>query len=281
VLGHLRAAGGPGLQRGGQVRPFADSGTDVMAAGGHVPRIVQEFRAARRSQDVALLVGFHAVKHALRFGASLEALVGTDRAELDDLAVALAPELRDQLAAELDIVSPEVFSLLGPQVPRTGVMGIARRPRVDVAQVLRDPTPRPIVLLENPRSLQNMGACVRVAAAGDAAGVLTIGTQDPWHADALRGGAGLQFALPVSRIDPVRFGDRTVIAVDPGGEPFDPGCMPARAVLAFGAERYGISQQLLAQAHHRIAIPMRPGVSSLNLATSVAAVLFAWRLNSA
>jgi TrmH family RNA methyltransferase len=57
--------------------------------------------------------------------------------------------------------------------------------------------------------------------------------------------------------------------------------MPPRALLAFGAERYGISESLLAQAHDRIAIPMRPGVSSLNLATSVAAILFGWRLNSA
>jgi tRNA G18 (ribose-2'-O)-methylase SpoU len=245
-----------------------------------LPRIAQEFRAARRNPDLAVLAGFHAVKHALRFGASLKALVSTNRAELNDLAAVLAPELQDQLDAEVEIVSPEVFSVLGPQAPRTAVMGIAHRPKVDLAEMLFDPTPRPVVLLENPRNLQNMGACVRVAAGGDAAGVLTTGTQDPWHPDALRGGAGLQFALPVSRIDQIRFGDRPVIAVDPQGEPFDPSSMPARAVLAFGAERYGISEPLLAQAHHRIAIPMRPGVSSLNLATSVAAILFAWRLNS-
>jgi tRNA G18 (ribose-2'-O)-methylase SpoU len=56
--------------------------------------------------------------------------------------------------------------------------------------------------------------------------------------------------------------------------------MPSRAVLAFGTERRGISEGLLAHADHRVSIPMRPGVSSLNLATSVAAVLFAWRLTS-
>jgi TrmH family RNA methyltransferase len=211
----------------------------------------------------------------------LKALVGTNRAQLDDLATVLAPDLQDQLAAEVEIVSPEVFSVLAPQAPRTGVMGIAQRPKVDVAEMLFDPSPRPVVLLENPRNLQNMGACIRVAAAVDAAGVLTTGTQDPWHADALRAAAGLQFALPVSRIDPIRFGDRPLVAVDPQGEPVDPRRMPPRALLAFGAERYGISESLLAQAHHRIAIPMRPGVSSLNLATSVAAILFAWRLNSA
>ena len=54
--------------------------------------------------------------------------------------------------------------------------------------------------------------------------------------------------------------------------------LPARAVLVFGTERQGLSDELLAAADARLAIPMRAGVSSLNLATSVAAVLFAWRL---
>jgi RNA methyltransferase, TrmH family len=211
----------------------------------------------------------------------MKTLVGTNRAEVNELSAVLAPDLQDQLAADLEIVSPEVFSVLAPHAPRTGVMGIAQRPEVDVAEMLFDPSPRPVILLENPRNLQNVGACIRVAAAADAAGGLTTGTHDPWHADALRGGAGLQFALPVSRIDPIRFGDRPLVAVDPQGGPFDPRRMPPRALLAFGAERYGVSESLLAQAHDRIAIPMRPGVSSLNLATSVAAILFAWRLNSA
>jgi TrmH family RNA methyltransferase len=130
-----------------------------------------------------------------------------------------------------------------------------------------------------------MGACVRVAAAADAAGVLTTGGHDPWHPDALRGSAGLHFALPVIRLDGLKQLDsgapgagRPLIALDPSGEPLDPARLPARAILAFGTERHGLSDGLLERADERIAIPMREGVSSLNLATSVAAVLFAWRL---
>ncbi len=48
-------------------------------------------------------------------------------------------------------------------------------------------------------------------------------------------------------------------------------------MLAFGTERHGISGELLERADARVAIPMREGVSSLNLATSVAVVLFAMR----
>ena len=54
--------------------------------------------------------------------------------------------------------------------------------------------------------------------------------------------------------------------------------MPPRAILAFGTERYGLSDALLERADARLGIPMREGVSSLNLATSVAAVLFSQRI---
>ncbi|MCW3040496.1 MAG: hypothetical protein JWM31_2401, partial [Solirubrobacterales bacterium] len=96
---------------------------------------------------------------------------------------------------------------------------------------------------------------------------------------ALRGGAGLHFALPVRRVRelPADLGGRALIALDPEGEVLGTAgapALPPRAVLAFGTERDGLSDALLARADARLALPMRPGVSSLNLATSVAAVLY-------
>jgi TrmH family RNA methyltransferase len=139
-----------------------------------------------------------------------------------------------------------------------------------------------VVVLEDPRDLGNLGACVRVAAAADVAGVLITGTHDPWHPDALRGAAGLHYAVGVGRLPDLRAlaqrRDRPLLAVDPDGDPLEPAELDSRAVLAFGTERYGLSPELTAVADARVSIPMRAGVSSLNLATSVAAVLFAWRL---
>jgi RNA methyltransferase, TrmH family len=101
--------------------------------------------------------------------------------------------------------------------------------------------------------------------------------------DALGGGP---FAEPPGGLEPARPSKlgrpdgprRPLIAVDPDGDPLDPERLPARAILAFGAERHGLSDQLLARADARVSLPMRPGVSSLNLATSVAALLYGWRL---
>ena len=54
--------------------------------------------------------------------------------------------------------------------------------------------------------------------------------------------------------------------------------MPERAILAFGTERHGLSDAILCRADLRLGIPMREGVSSLNLATAVAAVLYSGRV---
>ena len=72
--------------------------------------------------------------------------------------------------------------------------------------------------------------------------------------------------------------DRTLVAVDLGGESLSDFQLPDRALLAFGTERQGLTQNLLDAATTRVSIPMENGVSSLNLATSVAVVLYHWKL---
>ncbi len=245
-------------------------------AGALIPR----FGRARRDPSLAVLEGLHPLKHALRFGANVLEVVCSDADELERLAGALAPDIASRLRALACEVDPSVFAQLAPLAPPTGVIGLAERPAVDPLAVVADTRALPVVLLEDPRDLGNMGACVRVAAAADVAGVLTTGSHDPWHPDTLRGAAGLHYAVPVARVTRVPPSDRPLLAVDPAGEPLDPVTLPPRTMLAFGTERYGLSDELLTRADARVSIPMRAGVSSLNLATSVAAVLFAWRLCS-
>ena len=262
--------------------------------------LIPRYGRARRDPSLAVLEGLHPLKHALRFGATVLEVVCADLAQLERLAAQLAPDVCAQMVHLAREISMDVFTQLAPLTPSTGVISLAERPRAgtgdpsaspaagpatDPAAVFADPRAAPVILLEDPRDLGNMGACVRVAAAADAAAVLTTGGHDPWHPDALRGSAGLHYALPVVRLSeglpplpPVL--DRPLLALDPDGDPFDPVRLPSRAILAFGTERHGLTPALLARADARIAIPMRPGVSSLNLATSVAAVLFAYRLRS-
>ena len=224
--------------------------------------------------DRVMLEGFHAVKHALRFGAEVERVVAVDRDAVLRMARELAADLVGDLERRVEAVSRAEVEALAGRVPYTGAVGVARRPAGPVE--LR--AGAPVVLLEDPRDGANLGACVRVAAAAGAGGVVVTGERDPWGVDALRGSAGLHFALPVAREQDVALNGRPLVALDPAGEAFDVACLADGAVLAFGTERRGLSDGLKARADAALALPMAPGVSSLNLATAVSAVLYAWRL---
>lgn len=247
--------------------------TDTMEGQG----IVERFRRARRDPALAVLEGFHPLKHALRFGAGIVQIVTRDRDHLSRLARDLAPDVADVVAAGAESIAADVFRRLAPRPPPTGVIAIARRREVSLADLLDDPRAEPIVVLENAARLENLGAAVRVAAAAGAAGVIALGRHDPWHPAALRGGAGLQYALPVARAEALPESGRPLVAFDPAGEPLRPGTLPPRALLAFGSERRGLSGAILDRADLVLGIPMRAGVSSLNLVTAVAVALYTER----
>jgi TrmH family RNA methyltransferase len=237
---------------------------------------------SRAEPERVVLEGFHPLKHALRFGAMVEDVLVADPAEVDALAARLAPDVMDALGRlPMRIVSRAELARVagGRSHGSPDVVAYVRRPAADVDALLRGDT-GPIVLLEQPTHLGNVGAVIRVAAAAGASAVLTSGALDPWHPAALRGAAGLHFALHcVARLEDfaaVFDAGRPIVAADPEGDA-SLGVLPERALLALGSERRGLSADVLARAHAHVRIPMRAGVSSLNLATAAAILLYVGR----
>lgn len=221
-----------------------------------------------------VLEGVHALKHAVRFGADIEVVVTPDRDQLVRLLEELAPDVAlPEATVEL---SRSRWRALVPRELPSPALAIAHRPHVDPAAVFA--ASGRIVVLDRPRHLGNLGAAVRVAAAADAAGVLVIGDVDPWHPTAVRAAAGLHLAVPVAVTSLAQLvehrSERPLVALDPDGEDLGDG-LPDGAVLLVGTERGGLSPATLAAAEVRVRLPMRPGVSSLNLATAVAVALYA------
>jgi TrmH family RNA methyltransferase len=213
--------------------------------------------------------GFHAVKHALRFGAEFTEILAVNDDYLK-LARSLAPDIESRLTGT-KIVSESEFRRSFTNMHPTGIAGLAQRPVYE--NVLRG-LKRPAIFLENPRRMGNVGAVIRVAAATNAGAVITSGEADPWHPEAIRGSAGLHFAQPVFKVDSFKSLSKPIIAFDPDGQAFQPDKMPSNAILAFGTERDGLTTELKASADQIVSLPMRHGVSSLNLATSVAAAMY-------
>lgn len=211
--------------------------------------------------ELVVLSGVHAVKHAVRFGAALESLVSADPAAALALLESVAP---DVTVSVRPVLEAEIVRLAGAPVE---LVGLASRPGAVPAG------PGPAVLLDNPRHLGNVGAVVRVAAGFGARAVLSTGTVDPWHPTVVRAAAGLHWAVPVRRVTEIPAG---VLAFDADGEDLRGVPIPDDAVLAFGSERHGLSDEVRARAARVVAIPIRDRVSSYNLATSVAVALYAW-----
>ncbi|MFF4577999.1 TrmH family RNA methyltransferase [Streptomyces sp. NPDC001389] len=237
--------------------------------------VVREWAGAAGRDDVVLLDGFHALKHALRFGAEVVAVVADEPERVRALAAELAPDVEEAVAR---LLRQGPLKELLPRVHPTGVAALAVRPDRDAgrAALARMPRPAPIVLLDNPRNLGNVGAVVRLAAGFGATGVVTRGDLDPWHPNVVRAGAGLHYATTVDRLELEELPPGPVYALDPEGEDIRALTLPDDALLAFGSERHGISPELRARADHLVSLPMRPQVSSYNLATSVAMTLFHW-----
>ncbi|WP_328299780.1 TrmH family RNA methyltransferase [Streptomyces sp. NBC_00435] len=235
----------------------------------------RQWREAAAGEDLVLLDGFHALKHALRFGARVRIAVADEPDAVRDLARELAPDVEAEVVR---LVRHAPLKGLLTRVHPTGVAALAVRPdRADGrARLEARPRTAPIVVLDNPRNLGNVGAVVRLAAGFGATGVVTRGDLDPWHPNVVRAGAGLHYATTVDQVELGTLPPGPLYALDPEGEDIRALTLPDDALLAFGSERHGISPELRARADHLVSLPMRPQVSSYNLATSVAMALFHW-----
>ncbi|MDX3579990.1 TrmH family RNA methyltransferase [Streptomyces sp. FL07-04A] len=235
-------------------------------------------RWRRLAGDAVLLDGFHALKHAVRFGAEIPVAVAVDRGAALALAGELAPDVREALDGLLTEVKEATYASLVPRPHPTAVAALAVRPsrEAQLDRLGQASRATPVVVLDNPRNLGNAGAVIRLAAGFGATGVVTTGTLDPWHPTVVRGGAGLHFATAVERLTVDELPAGPVFALDPEGDDIRGVELPDDALLAFGSERSGLSPELRTRADRLLALPMRPQVSSYNLATSVAMTLYHW-----
>ena len=245
-----------------------------------IKSIEERFHIARGDPSLVVVEGFHPLKHAIRFDAKFIEVVSPDGLALQRLQQEYAPDITAHLDKMVVEIDPAIFERLARVTPATGVMSIAERPIVDVGAMLNGAAHSPVVFLEKPRNLFNIGAAVRSASAAGAGGVLNTGDLDPWKPAALTTGVGLQWSLPVAQVHELPSTDRPLLADDIGGNSLESFDIPDNSVLAFGTERQGLSRSVIESADYHVSIPMEHGVSSLNLACSVAVMLYKWKLQN-
>src|SRR5512146_508244 len=112
--------------------------------------MLERFRVARRDPELAVLEGFHALKHALRFGAELLEVVTANADRVRQLARDLAPDLLDRFQ-NLQAMDPDIFEGLSHAPVHEPVVALARRRHWSAAEALEAGGAAPVVFLENPR----------------------------------------------------------------------------------------------------------------------------------
>lgn len=253
-----------------------------------------------------LLDGLHLVQEARAAGIPIQTAAFATRAlgSADGEARRLATTLAN-VGVRVVQVSDAVMDALSPVSSPSGIVALAARPKHDLGALLGSATTDPkaaqaspaanertntgslaagplIVVVVDVQDPGNLGAIVRVAEAGGAAGVVVCGASaDPYGWKALRGAMGSGFRLPIVReadagVLVARLkasGVRVLATAQRQGAFYDRPLTGACAIL-LGGEGPGLSAELIAAADGVVSIPMQPPVESLNVAVSAAVIIY-------
>ncbi len=233
-------------------------------------------RRMRHRERAILVEGTRAIQTATEHGAGIRALL-IDASRADDIDPSLLSSLRES-AGRVLLVDPSLFQ----QVTDT------EHPQPLVAICAMPDNPLPIdstfvVALDGVRDPGNLGTLLRSSAAAGADGVALLhGSVDPWNPKAIRASVGAVFALPLQSFATVNDIADTcflkppivVIADSDGERAYDAVDWTQPALLVIGGEAEGVSEDVRTYADIVVAIPMAPGVESLNAAVAGSIIAF-------
>ncbi len=167
------------------------------------------------------------------------------------------------------------------------VLGAGPLPDLLLEELLpAEEAPCTLVALDGVEDPQNVGAIARVAEAAGAHGlVLTRRKAPPLSAAVAKASAGAIEWLPVSRVanlpralESLKRHGFWVFGADPQARDdvfrLPDRWLSPRRVLVLGAEGRGLRPGVVGALDHRLAIPLRGRVASLNVASAAAVLLF-------
>lgn len=193
------------------------------------------------------------------------------------------PGIRDVLerAAERGVpreeVGEEELAELADTVTPQGVLAVGEIPERD----WEDLGEGDVLVLDAVQDPGNAGTILRTAEALGAAGAVSLkGTVDVWNPKVVRAAAGSLFRLPVLHAtwpeagERLRSAGRRIWASDARGEPVGrDDDVPRDVALVLGNEGAGVRDEILAAADRRVAVRLRGGAESLNVAVAAAILM--------
>jgi len=198
------------------------------------------------------------------------------------------PALENRAGNEQIFVAPKpiVESIVGFRLHQ-GIMAVAHIPKLpSLAEALeRSHHPQLLVAVEGLTNAENLGVLVRNCAAFEV-GALLIGetSSSPYLRRAVRNSMGTIFRLPVVQLSDLVGAINEmrsvhgihVIAAHPHTDQkvLHRASFGGDCCIVFGSEGEGVSADVLAACDESVAIPMKDGVDSLNVASASAVFLY-------
>jgi tRNA G18 (ribose-2'-O)-methylase SpoU len=202
------------------------------------------------------------------------------RRSLSPLLATMTPTIPVYIAEAEDFVS-----ITGYDIHR-GCLALAIRPDAPSLDDLLAPAATAIVL-EGVTNADNVGGVFRNAAAFGADAVLLSPTCcDPLYRKAIRTSMAATLRVPFARLDDwpaaltrIRAQGFALVALTPKQpaeelDAFAARPRPSKLALLIGTEAVGLTPDVEASADHRVRIPIRAGVDSLNLAVATGIALY-------
>lgn len=229
-----------------------------------------------------IVYGLNPVLEALRARPAQIRFIGVSSGDKARLAKLIA-EAKDA-AVQVRVLPPEQVRRLAGGKAHNGVVAeIADAEYADFDRVMGgDSPPSRIFVLDGVQDPQNLGAILRVAD-GFGFGMVVIPKHEATGltATAVKASAGAAEWVPVCQVtniartlEELKEAGFWVYAAAAEGEPVAGVDFAEKVVIVMGSEGHGVRRNVLEHSDLRVAIPMRGGVSSLNVATAAAVLAY-------
>ena len=233
-----------------------------------------------------VLYGVHPVEEALRAGRRRFDQVVVARERHDDRLARLVAACREA-GVRVRQETREQLTQLAGTAAHQGVVAFVRPQQMSVLEDLFEPLApgkaRLMLALDGVEDPQNLGALLRVADGAGVDGVLlTERRSAPLSAVAVKASAGAAEHLRIARVvnlvralEELKQQNMWVIGLDErGSQEYDQFDFTGNCVLVLGREGAGLHDLVRRTCDHLLRIPMAGGVSSLNVSTAGAVVLY-------
>jgi TrmH family RNA methyltransferase len=231
---------------------------------------------------LALAEGVRLVEEAVEAGIRMRGVLISPALEGTTRGRALKTVLAQRGVTLEQVSEPELEKLADTEHPQ-GVLAVIepRSWRIEDIHLAKGAV---VVVLDGVQDPGNVGTILRTAHGLGATGVVTLpGTAELGNSKVIRGSMGALFRLPSVSSSAEEFlawarrSGMELWATAADGEPVNRiawgGDHPAVG-LVLGNEGAGVSPALSSAAHRRIAIPLAPGVESLNVAVAAGILLY-------